>query len=152
MAPRAKRGQRVDRKRAKRRPARRRPAARRRTKARSAEKRKALRIQPFVVPCRVHAGALSLAAYLTDLSAQGARVSSNDPLGQGVRSVTVEVRFTRASPVARLPARVRWRKPGRREAGEAVVFGITFGRMPRADQALLRAALLEFRRRAALVA
>lgn len=79
-------------------------------------------------------------------------MSSNDPLGQGVRSVTIEVRFTRASPVAHLPARLRWRKPGRREAGEAVVFGITFGKAPRADQALLRSALREFRRRAALVA
>jgi hypothetical protein len=151
MAPRAKRGQRVDRKRAKR-PARRRPAARRRTETRSGEKRKAIRIQPFVVPCRVHAGARTLAGYLTDLSAHGARVSSNDPLGHDVRSVTIEVRFTRASPVARLPARLRWRKPGRREAGEAVVFGITYGKLPRADQALLRSALREFRRRAALVA
>jgi hypothetical protein len=56
------------------------------------------------------------------------------------------------SPAARLPARVRWRKPGRSESGEAVIFGITFGKMPRADQALLRSALQEFRRRAALVA
>jgi hypothetical protein len=143
MAPRATRGRRVDPKRAKRRPA---------AAARSREKRRASRIQPFVVPCRVSTGTRTLTGYLTDISVQGARVSSNDPLAPGVRSVVIDVRFTRTSPASRLSARVRWRKLGRRKAGEAVVFGVTFAGISRADQALLRSALQEFRRRAALVA
>ena len=141
MASRAKKGRRTSTKRP------RRPAA-----ARAREKRTVPRIQPFVVPCRVIAGPKILTAYLTDLSQRGARVSSNDPLAAGARSVLIEVRLSRLAPASRLPARVRWRKSGRRKAGEAAVFGVTFAALGRADQARLRAALLEFRRRAALVA
>jgi hypothetical protein len=150
MASRVERGRRVDPKRAKRRPQRR-PAAKR-SAARRTEKRKTVRIQPFVAPCRVSAGSRTLTGYLTDLSATGARISSDDPLPATARAVVIEVRLLGAMHASRLPARIRWRKAGRRKAGEAALFGITFAGLARAQQALLRSVVEEFRRRAALVA
>jgi hypothetical protein len=100
----------------------------------------------------VIAGSKILTAYLTDLSQKGARISSNEPLSKGARALVIEVRLSRAVPACRLSARIRWRQAGRRGAGEAAVFGVTFARLARGEQALLRSALLEVRRRAALVA
>lgn len=116
------------------------------------EKRGTSRIQPFVVACRVHVGKRTLNAYLTDLSARGARVSSDEKVAAGVRTVVIEARLARGGLASRLQARIRWRKAGRRKAGEAAVFGVTFTGIGRAEQARLRSVVRDFRRRAALVA
>jgi hypothetical protein len=104
-----------------------------------------------VLPCRVSAGSRTLSGYLTDLSQKGARISSDDPLSTAARSVVIEVRLARGLPSSRLPARIRWRKPGRRKAGEAAVFGVTFARVAGREQALLRSVVRDFQRRAALL-
>jgi hypothetical protein len=115
------------------------------------EKRRAARIQPFVVPCRVIDKERQVTAYLVNLSTNGARISSDEPLPAGARAVTLEVRFSRSAPVCRLPARIKWMKPGS-SPREAAVLGVTFERLSVRARALLDSAIKEFRRRAKLVA
>ena len=101
------------------------------------EKRRTPRIQPFLARCKVIDGEKSFAAYLTDISTRGARVSSNGSLSPGAQTVVIEVRFGRRTAVSRLPARVQWRKPGRKR-GEG--------------EALLEWVVREFQKRASLLA
>ena len=120
-------------------------------KKRRKEQRRAARLQPFVAPCRVIDGQRQIQAYLTNLSASGARISSDEPLRPGVRSLLIEVRFARRAKSCRLSARVKWTKAGTTPR-EAVVVGVTFERLPALGKALLDSVIKEFRRRAALVA
>lgn len=115
------------------------------------EKRRTPRIQPFLARCKVIDGERTLSAYLTDISTQGARVSSNSSLSPGTQTVLIEVRFGRRASASRLPARVQWSTPGRKQ-GEAAVFGVAFFGLDGEGEALLEWVVREFRRRASQLA
>lgn len=110
------------------------------------EQRRTPRIQPFVARCKVIDGERELPGYLADLSTRGARVSANAPLSPGAQTVVIEVRFGRRAPT-RLPARVKWLKPGTKQ-GEAAVFGVVFEDIGPEGEALLESVVKEFHRRA----
>src|SRR6266545_1284187 len=88
------------------------------------DKRKAARVQPFVVRCLIVDGARRTPGYLTDLSATGAQVTVEGDAPAAGASVVVEVRLGRGTDVTarRLPARVQWAR------GESPPpsFGVTF--------------------------
>ena len=111
------------------------------------EKRKTPRIQPFVAPCHVAAGARRMAAYLTDLSVDGARVTCDADPPALEEWVTVEVRLPRQAERSSLPGRVKWVQPAENRKGHT--FGITFEGMSAEDGAAVATVLAEFRRLAA---
>ena len=112
----------------------------------SSEKRRTLRIQPYVAPCRVVAGGQRFPGYLTDLSTKGARVSCDlDPPPAGV-PVVLEVRFGRQVRYSRLPAEVKWTRPPGED--ETHTLGLTFEGVTAEEQEVLEAIVREFQRRA----
>jgi hypothetical protein len=112
-----------------------------------AEKRKTPRIAPFVVPCRVVDRGHRLSGYLTDLSAQGARVSCGATAPEEGSSVVLEVRLGSGTRHSRLDAEVKWvRSEG---GGTGHVFGLTFAKVSPEQQRMLESVVEEFRRRAA---
>jgi hypothetical protein len=111
------------------------------------EKRKTARIQPFVAPCHVASGAGRMAAYLTDLSVDGARVTCDAEPPAVEDWVTVEVRLPRQADRSSLPGRVKWVKAA--EKGKGHTFGITFEGISAEDGAAVAAVMAEFRRLAA---
>jgi len=108
------------------------------------EKRRTPRIQPFVAPCHVVAGARRMAAYLADLSLDGARVACDAEPPALEEWVTVEVRLPRQAERSSLSGRVKWVQPAENRKGHT--FGITFEGMSAEDQAAVAAVLAEFRR------
>ncbi len=111
----------------------------------ASEKRRTLRIQPYVVPCRITAGARRLPGYLTDLSTKGARVSCDvEPPAAG--RVILEVRFGRQVRYSRLPAEIKWTHPP--SASESHTLGLTFDGVTAEEQAILESVVAEFQRRA----
>ncbi len=114
------------------------------------DKRQTIRIQPFVTPCKVIDGETRYVGYLTDLSTRGARVSCDSPLPAGAQAVVLEVRLARSAGTSRLPARIQWMQAGT-QAGEAVVFGVTFDGVDAEQQATLESVVADFQRRAALL-
>jgi hypothetical protein len=112
------------------------------------DKRKALRIQPFVVPCKIAQGDRRSSAYLTDLSLHGARVVSDTALPQVGETIALEVRFGRR-PTSRLTARVIWTKPPAGDVGPC--FGLSFEGLGSEEQQVLDNVVTEFRRRAELL-
>ena len=111
------------------------------------EKRETPRIQPFVASCHVVDGARRYAAYLTDLSLAGARISCDAPPPQPEAWITLEVRLGRPPSRVRLQAQVRWIGLGR----SAHHFGVTF-HLDQEGQRTLSAVVDEFHRRAAELA
>jgi chemotaxis response regulator CheB len=111
------------------------------------EKRRTPRITPFVAPCHVASGSRRMAAYLTDLSLEGARVACDSEPPAPEEWVTVEVRLPRQAERSRLPGRVKWVQPAENRKGHA--FGITFEGMSAGGQAAVATVLAEFRRLAA---
>jgi hypothetical protein len=111
------------------------------------EKRRTPRIQPFVVPCHVASGARRIAAYLADLSLEGARLTCDAEPPALEEWVTVEVRLPRQAERSRLPGRVKWMQPA--DGRKGYTFGITFEGMTAEGRATVAAVLEEFRRLAA---
>jgi Tfp pilus assembly protein PilZ len=111
------------------------------------EKRRTPRIQPFVAPCHVVAGARRMAAYLADLGVDGARLTCDAEPPALEEWVTVEVRLPRQAERSRLPGRVKWVQPAENRKGHT--FGITFEGMSEEGQAAVATVLAEFRRLAA---
>src|SRR5881628_1124156 len=112
------------------------------------DKRKAARVQPFVVRCLIVDGARRVPGYLTDLSPMGAQVTvEGDPPSAGA-TVVVEVRLGRGGDVTarRLPATVQWAR------GESPPpsFGVTF-QIADDERRAIEAVLADIRRRASLI-
>ncbi|MFI5185040.1 MAG: PilZ domain-containing protein [Vicinamibacteria bacterium] len=112
------------------------------------EKRKASRIQPFVIPCRVVHRSRHVPGHLVDLSVRGARIASEEELPKAGSLMTVEARFGAAVAPTRLPCQVKWvRKAGSPLTGHLA--GITFRGLTDRQQLAVEFVLYEFRRRAA---
>jgi hypothetical protein len=111
------------------------------------EKRRTPRIQPFVAPCHVVFPAGRRAAYLTDLSAEGAQLVCDAEPPALEDWVTIEVRLPRQDERSSLPGRVKWVQPAEGRKGHA--FGITFEGLSAEGRAAVTAVLGEFRRLAA---
>ena len=113
------------------------------------EKRRTLRIQPYVAPCRVVVGERRIPGYLADLSVRGAQVSCQGAPPQVDDSVVLEVRFGRQVRHSRLAAQVKWLN-ATPQGGHA--FGLTFTSVTPQEQAILESVVEEFRKRAAQIA
>jgi hypothetical protein len=106
-------------------------------------------VQPFVAPCLLIDGERRVVGYLTDLSPRGAQVACDEqPPAEGA-VVTLEVRFTPPTPRCRVPAHVRWTKPG---AAGGHVCGLTFDGLDDEDRAILEEVIARVRRLAAELA
>ncbi len=106
------------------------------------EKRKTPRIGPWVAPCIVVDGERRLSAYFTDLSVQGARVSTEEAPPALHARVVVEVRLGRAADASRVPAQVKWVRP----RAKGCDFGLTFTGVKPELQRMLEGVVEEFRR------
>lgn len=115
--------------------------------ARPPDQRQTPRIQPFVAPCRLVAGARRIPGYLSDLSPRGARVSCDEEPPPVGAAVVLEVRFGREVLYSRLPAEVEWVQAGI-EPSSAPDLGLSFKDISPDDQKVLEAVVQEFRRRA----
>jgi hypothetical protein len=111
------------------------------------EKRRTPRVQPFVVPCHVASGSRRIAAYLADLSVDGARLACDAEPPALEEWVTVEVRLPRQAERSSLPGRVKWVQPAENRKGHT--FGITFEGPSPEGRAAVATVLAEFRRLAA---
>ena len=110
------------------------------------EKRKSVRIQPYVVPCRFVEGDRRGAGYVTELSVDGLRVSCEvDPPGLHSR-VVIEVRLGRRVAHTRLPGEVRWVRRGA-GPGSLHAFGLTFDGIDEPQRRDLQAVVEDFKRR-----
>jgi hypothetical protein len=110
------------------------------------DKRRVLRIAPFVTPCRVSSGARRFSAFVADLSPQGARVTCDgDCLAVG-DEVTIEVKLGRKVSHAHLPGTVVWVRMGDQGAAH---FGVRFKELPDEDLKLVEGVVQEFQRLAA---
>jgi hypothetical protein len=117
----------------------------------AAERRRAPRIQPFVVPCLVAVGPRRVAGFLVELSTSGARVSTEGDAPPDGGSATLEVRLKRGLGQSRIPATVKWVR--RMEESEGRYdFGLVFRDVSPADRKLLASIVREFRTRAAQLA
>ncbi len=116
---------------------------------RGTDKRQTPRIHPFVVPCQLVQRARRRAAYLTDLSSRGARVTLDDEPPDVGASLTLELRIGRQVARTRLRAVVKWVRAGERGAHQ---FGITFKGLKAQERRALEAVVEEFHRRAAQIA
>lgn len=114
----------------------------------SGEKRQALRIQPFVAPCRYVVGDQRVAGFLTDLSSRGGRVHTEATPPSVDARVTVEVRFGSQPTHVQLPAAVEWARASTRGG---FVFGVSFAGMGADEQRTVDRVVEEFRRRAAAI-
>jgi hypothetical protein len=112
------------------------------------EKRRALRIQPFVATCRYVHGESRLPGYLTDLSVDGGRVHTDQEPPPVGTSLSIEIRLSRRPTHLTVPARVQWGKPSPRGGH---VFGVSFTRLEADAERTLQGVVDEFRRRAASI-
>ena len=111
-------------------------------------RRRSERIQPFVAPCRYVVGEARVPGFLTDISRHGGRVHTDiEPPAIGV-GLTVEIRVARQPIALRLPARVRWARPGERGG---FVFGVSFDGAGADEQKALDTLVEGFLRRAASI-
>jgi PilZ domain len=111
-------------------------------------RRRSERIPPFVAPCRYVHGEARIPGFLTDLSRHGGRVHSDiEPPGEG-ETLTIELRVARQPVALRLPATVRWRRPGERSG---YVFGVSFDGAGPDEQKALDTLVEGFLRRAASI-
>lgn len=112
------------------------------------EKRQALRIPPFVAPCRYVLDERRVAGFLTDLSSHGARVHTEQEPPPVDARVIVEIRLGRQATHLRLPAAVEW---ARSSARGGFVFGVSFEGIGPQEQRVIDGVVEEFRRRAASI-
>jgi len=111
-------------------------------------RRRSERIQPFVAPCRYVVGEARVPGFLTDISRHGGRVHTDiEPPAIGV-GLTVEIRVARQPIALRLPASVRWARPGERGG---FVFGVSFDGAGADEQKALDTLVEGFLRRAASI-
>ena len=115
--------------------------------AQRSEKRETPRIQPYVVPCRIHDGDRRLAGYVTDLSPRGARVTCEGEPPAVAHVIALEIRFARRQGRARLTCRVQWNRPLLHPA-KGYDFGVTFEGLQRREQDLLEAVIKDFHKQA----
>ena len=113
----------------------------------SSEKRRTPRIQPYVNPCRIQDGKQRFPAYLADLSTAGARITCDVAPPDPGTAVVVEVRFGRQVRYTRLPAEVKWIRPGS-GAGDPHAFGLSFTGITADQRRTLESVIAEFRKRA----
>jgi hypothetical protein len=114
----------------------------------SGEKRQALRIQPFVAPCRYVVEGARRAGFLTDLSTRGGRIHIDvEPPDVGTQ-LTVEIRLSRRPAQVKVAAVVEWTRPSPRGGH---VFGVSFETVSSEARAVLTGVVEEFRRRAASI-
>jgi hypothetical protein len=112
------------------------------------EKRQALRIQPFVAPCRYVVGERRVAAFLTDLSSLGGRVHTDVDPPAVEAPVVLEVRLGGQPTHVRLSAAVEW---SRKSPRGGFVFGVSFAGIGKEEQRAVDGVVEEFRRRAAAI-
>ncbi len=112
------------------------------------EKRRTLRIQPFVAPCRYVLGEQRLPGFLTDISRAGGRVLTEATAPAVGALVTVEVRLGHKALPVHLAATVRW--VGSSPRG-GTLFGVSFDGIGPDEQAILDGVVAEFERRAASI-
>jgi hypothetical protein len=112
------------------------------------EKRQALRIQPYVAPCRYVAGERRVAAFLTDLSSRGGRIHTDVEPPAVDAQVVLEVRLSGQPTHVRLPAAVEWTRSSPRGG---FVFGVSFAGTGAEEQRVVDGVVEEFRRRAAAI-
>jgi hypothetical protein len=110
--------------------------------------RQALRIQPFVVPCRYAVGETRVPGFLTDLSPRGGRVHSDATPPEVGTSLVVEVRLRTQATHLPVPATVRWARASERGG---FVFGCSFDAVGSEEQKVLDEVVAEFHRRAASI-
>jgi hypothetical protein len=116
--------------------------------ARARDKRKTLRVRPFIVACRVAAAGRQIDGYVTDLSARGARVSTDSEVPDAGTSVRIELRLGRRDSVETIDGQVKWVRPSEGR-GQWHSFGVTFlGLRPEVAVAI-EGVVEDFRRRAA---
>ena len=109
----------------------------------SDEKRRAVRLSPFVVACRVVQDGQAVPGFITELSELGARVTCDDTCPPKGARVVIEVKLSRrALQSSSLSAMVVW--TGRAARGPA--FGVEFDQLTPAQAAALASAVDEFRR------
>jgi hypothetical protein len=115
----------------------------------SREKRGTLRLQPFVVRCRLSWTNGKASAYITDLSDRGARLSLQDePPAAGMR-VVIDVRFRSEQRHGRLHGEVKWRRTLEPAGGYCV--GVRFANLGVEERALLDRVVAGFRSQAARI-
>lgn len=113
------------------------------------EKRRTLRILPYVAPCRYVVDEERVPGFLTDISVRGGRIHTEaEPPAVG-STLTVEARLGRQATHVRFPATVRWGRPAPRGG---FLFGVSFDGVGPEEQKLLDHVVEEFRRRAASIA
>jgi hypothetical protein len=111
-------------------------------------RRQSQRIQPFVAPCRYVVADERVPGFLTDISRHGGRVHTEvEPPTVGA-ALSVELRLARQPIALRLPATVRWSRPGERGG---FVFGVSFDGAGADEQKALDALVEGFLRRAASI-
>jgi hypothetical protein len=111
-------------------------------------RRQSQRIQPFVAPCRYVVADERVPGFLTDISRHGGRVHTEvEPPAVGA-ALSVELRLARQPIALRLPATVRWSRPGERGG---FVFGVSFDGAGDDEQKALDSLVEGFLRRAASI-
>jgi hypothetical protein len=111
-------------------------------------RRQSQRIQPFVAPCRYVVADERVPGFLTDISRHGGRVHTEvEPPAVGA-ALSVELRLARQPIALRLPATVRWSRPGERGG---FVFGVSFDGAGADEQKALDSLVEGFLRRAASI-
>lgn len=109
------------------------------------EKRSVPRVQPFIAPCLLAFGERRVEGYLTDLSPRGAQVACDEEPPPAGSVVTLEVRFTPPTGRCRVPAHVRWSKPG----ATGYVCGLTFDGLDDEERTVLEEVIARVKRLAA---
>ena len=110
--------------------------------------RQAVRIQPFVAPCRYVMGESRVPGFLTDISTRGCRVQTDaEPPAKGT-VLAIEVRLAGKPTHLRIPGTVRWTRTSPRGG---FVFGVSFEGIGRDEQHAVEDIVEAFRRRAASI-
>jgi hypothetical protein len=112
------------------------------------DKRTTTRVRPFIVPCRVTAAGRQIQGYVTELSARGARLSTEAEVPDAGLSVSLEVRIGPRDAVGTIDGQVKWvrRADG---CGQWHTFGVTFVGLSPELAAAIEGVVENFRRRAA---
>jgi PilZ domain len=113
----------------------------------SKDQRKTRRIEPYLAPCHIHVGRRRLSGYVTNLSARGARVYTDEKAPRVGQAMVVAIRLRARSASHRLPAQVRWVRTASDVTG-LHSFGVSFKGLKAEERRSVEAVLIEFRRRA----
>ncbi len=110
--------------------------------------RKAVRIQPFVAPCRYVVAEARVPGFLTDISTSGCRIQTDaEPPAKGT-ALSIEVRVAGKPTHLRIPGAVRWARASPRGG---FVFGVSFEGIGSDEQRAVDDIVEAFRRRAASI-